>query len=440
MRRSALLALAALATAASWQLLPASPSAANPAAEGSDTREVDPAAVQLSDDYDISYEEALARVDRQVRVADLAAALTTKYPTTFGSLYIDHVDGGTVVVNRVIADAGIADEVSRAGLADVVRYSQVEHSSSELSNVFQDLSKGLPAVQSAESPLALSVEPRSQRVVVGSVPGAALTAQQKRWLQQAQAKYGRAVGRGGVGRASASACSWPSCDAPLRGGLWISNTTSGSNTCTSGFMAQSKTDTARRFMITAGHCTGTTYYQKKSTQGVFVKIGNRHANSYFDSTGDAALYTIDSNTEWTPRGWVYVRPSTHSDPALSTTENASYAILRGSTAGTGAYVCHTGATIGTRCGEVLDGTFTGTYDGKTVNNLARVRFTNCQGDSGGPVYRSNTAYGIYVALESPFGAGTVVNPSGGTSSCSYYGWYHHIGPALSRLNVDLTSN
>jgi hypothetical protein len=429
-------ALVAIAAAATYQL-PAASSFAALAERGENPHSSpDPAAVQLSDDYDVPYEEALRRVQRQDAVFGLADSLAAKLPDTFGSLYVDHSQGGSVVVNRVGADPRIADEVSKAGLSDVVRYRDVRHSSRELQAVFTALDRDLPAVQNDQSPLALSLDPVSHQVAVATTD-ATLTAEQQEWIEKAQARYGRALTRTHAGRGQASACAWPSCDAPLRGGLWISNTSTGSGACTSGFIAMSKTDTSRKFMITAGHCTGTSMYQKKSTTGSWVKVGTRHANSYWDSTGDAALYTVDSNLDWDPRGWVYVRQSTHTDPVLSTTENASYPIQSFGPAGTGAYVCHTGVTIGTRCGEVLSGTWTGTYGSKTVSNLARVRYTNCEGDSGGPVYRANKAHGIHVAFEAPAGAGTKTAPNGVTSVCSYIGWYHHITPILTKLNVNL---
>lgn len=71
-------------------------------------------------------------------------------------------------------------------------------------------------------------------------------------------------------------------------------------------------------------------------------------------------------------------------------------------------MCFSGASSGTRCGEVEGRNETFTYeiekpDGSTVKRkvtgLAKVKTCGARGDSGGPVFKAGIAYGIVAAGE-----------------------------------------
>lgn len=402
----------------------------------SDAARSDPAASQLAQDERLTYDEALRRVERQERVAALATALTAQLPDKFGLLWTDQANGGTIVVNRVGRDDRFQRAVTRAGLNGEVRFEDASVSLTRLNAAFAEIETSLESVQSEASPLGFSLDAVNNRVTVDSVPAVPFTPQQQQWYEDLRNRHGDAVGRAEQAQGTANACAWPTCDPPLRGGLWASTTgTNSGGFCTTGFIAQSKTDAARKFFITAGHCTSSTWYGRFVSDGAWRKIGTRHVNSYYGSNGDASLITVDSNATWAPQGIVYVRPSAGAYP---TTENASYSIKALGAANVGDYVCHTGATLGTRCGKVEAASTSTTYkDGVTVGNLARVKYTACQGDSGGPVYRSNTAFGIHSG--SLDDAGTKPTPNGGTATCGFTSWYALINPVLVNLNVNLTA-
>lgn len=423
---SALLASLLTVAAGGW---PANTASAAPSAT-----ENDPAAAQLAQDYGLSYTEAIRRVERQTRVAALAADLTAALPDKFGGLWTDQANGGGVVVYTTAPDRRFAQSARNAGLDSDVSFRSATHARSLLTAAYEYIAARLEAAQSPDAPLGVSDDQGRNVVSLDSAPGKALTPVQQSLYDDARNRFGDAVVRSEVPVAQAGAgCAWPSCDAPLRGGLWINPTTSSGNLqyCTSGFNVVSRSD-GKAYLLTAGHCMndGLTWYEKQ-LDGIWHTIGSRQ-NSYFSSTGDAAIVAVANPAGWSPQGIVYVRAS---GGAYPTTENPSYSVKYLGSANTGDYVCHTGATIGTRCGQVQIPLASWTYDSVTVGNLAKVGYTSCAGDSGGPSYRANTAYGIMVALSSD--AGTVLGPNGYYQTCGFTSWYSLISPALNNLNVGL---
>lgn len=189
----------------------------------------DPAAAQLAEDYGLPYDEALRRVNRQAAVGVLSRLLSERLPDKFGELWTDHAAGGTVVINKISEDNGFDRAVREAGLEGQVRYEPARFSHRDLATAFQDLNRTLASIQEPESYVGLSLDARNNRVTVDSAPGRDLTPTQQAWYEDARRRHGDLLARDEVAQGSANACAWPSCDPPLRGGLWINPTTNSSN-------------------------------------------------------------------------------------------------------------------------------------------------------------------------------------------------------------------
>lgn len=425
--------LASVAAAGAALAASAGPSAAVALASPPPTSD-DPAAAQLAQDYNLSYSEAERRVTRQDQIASVAAALSSQVPDKFGGLWTDQQNGGVIVIYATASDPRFDRAIHNAGLDGQVVYRGGTHARSQLSAAYSYLASRVASVESTDSPVSVSDDEKNNVVTFNNSPGKQLTPQQQALYDDARNQYGDVVARAEVpaGQTGGS-CAWPSCDPPLRGGLWINpNAYDGSVYCTSGLNVISQSNSAY-YLLTAGHCMndGATWYEKFQSDLIWHKIGSRW-NSYFGSTGDAAIVTVDNVSGWSPQGIVYVRASSGAYP---TTENPTYSIKYTGTANVGDYVCHTGATIGTRCGQVQVAQTSETLDGTSVGNLAQVGYTSCRGDSGGPTYRANTAYGIFVGLTSD--AGVVVGPNGAAQTCGYTSWYSLIGPIMSNLHVNV---
>jgi hypothetical protein len=189
---------------------------------------------------------------------------------------------------------------------------------------------------------------------------------------------------GGMGEA----CTNMDACTPLRGGVRLQNPAE-SGYCTTGFSAVSKVDSVR-YMLTAGHCTkltGNYRHNNASIGPVWRTVGP-------NSTGDFGMVRVDSTATWNPVARVFVNSSAGAYP---TTHDPDYYISRVASAsyelGTGNYVCHTGRTWGTGCGQI------NLYNATAPNGaggMGRVDYCSAPGDSGGPVFVSHTAYGLHV--------------------------------------------
>jgi hypothetical protein len=412
------------------------------------------AAQALSRDFHVPPSEARARIHRQTDIDALSERLPQQLGAAYAGTFIDNAHGGRAVVlvatPQLVRQVPVVRSLAAAhGLpAAAVEVRQVRHSLAELATINRGIGDGLARLnRDTAYPLSAWVDIANNRVVIGAVNGAPTTTAQESFVAANQARYGDAVARGTYGGpAVAAACSWPSCDPPMRGGLWIS--AGGYNSapyCTSGFPARSRSDSSHWYVVTAGHCyfehPGVTWAEKEIRDHTWHTIGTMW-HAVWDSRGDAAIITMNNPAGWSPQGWVYVRSSTAGDHP--TAEDPAYAISRiGGWADVplsgsppGYYVCHTGATFGTDCGTIGAVGVTLTYDGHTVQGLARVTgMAGCQGDSGGPVFVSHTAFGIYVALD--FTSVTKVGPNGYSQKCGVTAYYQGANGLQDLLNVNI---
>lgn len=227
------------------------------------------------------------------------------------------------------------------------------------------------------------------------------------------------------------------CDPSLRGGTHIRSATviDGSRpVCTGGFVVQSRLDSVR-YLMTAGHCFDRTTgaWDARMKDGTYRRMGNVHRgaeNRWFNEGIDAAILNV-SQTNWNPRGLVYVRASTDPDPSLGTNRDEKYAFIGTGFAQTNSVVCTTGAISGTDCGRVVNpqtaarstnalGSFTAT-ELTEVDNLCTKG-----GDSGGPYYKLGRAYGIHHGTFEGTGCNGRL--------------YTHISDALNHNNVGIVLN
>lgn len=145
--------------------------------------------------------------------------------------------------------------------------------------------------------------------------------------------------------------------------------------------------------MTAGHCldlnVGQTWSSADRLKSPFQFGSTR--NRVLDARADAGViepYT----TPAVPQPWVFVTEAEDRFGNRTTTRSERYVIRGVDFSKPRTVVCMTGATNGSRCGEVLsiDRTVKGT------RNLAAATFCGtAPGDSGGAVFKGGIAYGLF---------------------------------------------
>lgn len=204
-----------------------------------------------------------------------------------------------------------------------------------------------------------------------------------------KAEYGSIVTvSAGVLEAHHDACDWHDrCDPPLRGALKIRK---GNGTpCSSAFILSATGETASHYQVaSAGHCArpGDTY-DGYLASGQLRRIGT--VQSSWDGGAVDGLYlSIDDETYWDPRPWIYhdffrpkvvVREKTSSSSALPE----------------GYVICRNGYASAVQCGQIIStSSFPSTEDrigsffGFAGANMQMLEADYCSaaGDSGGAVY------------------------------------------------------
>lgn len=376
------------------------------------------AAAQLAADWQISMSEATARVQRQEHVEALARELETGWGTRFGGVWIDHANGGRVVVGDTGGStAFLGAAASRYALAGLITTKRVQFGLPALTSAYTALSDGLAAANAqAAQPISVALRTELNRVEL-AVPSAP-TAKQRAYATAAAAKYGsalRVVTRDE--RPAAMACpSRNACDRPLQGGVHIH--ANNGTTCTGGFNVQGG---GRKWMLTAGHClyyagfNPWQYWLTKNSNGSNRTFGGAVQYWWYGGSAgrDFALISVDNAAE-NPQPTIFA-------------DSSGRSITGTSTAVVGLYLCKSGQTTGYRCGNVTSTSVTVSYtDGVTLRDMIRADIYTCKGDSGGPVFANFSAYGLL--------SGASMNIS---SSCGDTAYIAKIGSALSTAGVSL---
>lgn len=394
------------------------PTAKAPVAETGSAPSTDadaPAVAALAEDFDLSLEEASRRIARQTTLQKVSDSARRR-SAAVGTAFIDHANGGRLVV--WLKDMGQRAQVEQAarehqseGLLEVRRS---PHSMQEVLEANAVVAERL-AAEPDEVKLRLTSGVDGTRNAIVVTRPSTVSAAQRVLLDNLEAEFGllleEEIADGEpipfglcVNTAGTTGNSGSNCDPPLRGGTRM-GPGAASDKCTAGFIGRHAD--GRRFIITAGHCAyfnggNGTIWNSVFTDGNGHNVGPMHSWIY-GSAGDMAVIAIPSTRlpALTPRPWVNVRAWPGVYP---TTENESYVIngigSSGSIPNAGNYLCHTGKTIGTRCGAFNRGNVTKTYSNApkagttTVNGLAAVNAVACQGDSGGPVYVGGLAFGV----------------------------------------------
>jgi hypothetical protein len=361
----------------------------------------DPSVIDLAKERGVSLSEAQRRIEWQQRAVELDKHLQARLGSRYGGLWIgsadDRVKVGLVGGGDVRADAG------RFGLADATDVVAVRYSAAYLQAASDWLGDQVVRVNAgAQWPLGSGLLPNRNAVELLLPQGKPLAPAQQALVRAATKRFGAALRLGALdGDGQATACNYPDCDPPLRGGLYVQNNNAA---CTSGFIAQSKVDSTK-YLIIAGHCifasgTNGNWQAFQPANGQFHDIGPNWNNKW-DSTGDMAIVRINKpgTDGWNVRPWVYVTngPDTVEDP--------SYNIANDGGSRLNMRVCKTGWALGyTSCGKVTGLDLTRRYCGSgicvTVEHLGGASFCTTGGDSGGPVFSGHVAYGIVVAITS----------------------------------------
>ena len=361
---------------------------------------VDAVTADIMSDRGISLDEAQRRAGWQRRSETLQSTASTALGKDFGGVWIGADDRVKLGVASSASVSAAARSVELSGLQDGADVVSVQHPLATLATVNDWIGGRLAAVNKGEYWTLTSGLRTDLNAVEVELPAShALTRAQRSLVDQAKARFGNMLRvTTGRGHYEPTSCTYPYCDAPLRGGVRI-YAKSGSTTvgCTGGFVARSWSD-QKLYLFTAGHCvsggfTGTWY--TRTSSNTEVAIGAVH-NWVFgfngDQGGDMAIIAINSIAYWAPQAFVFVTASP------LTARNELYPIRGTSTTGVGKRVCVTGAKYGhSDCGVVTAVDQTITYGGKTIRRLGRSNMCGVQGDSGGPVYSDGLARGLLVA-------------------------------------------
>jgi streptogrisin C len=348
----------------------------------------DPAAVALARDWHVPYSEAARRIGRQDQIGRLAAQLAAAHPDTLAGVWIDHANGGRVVVASV--RPGIAANTAAAlgldGLVTEQRAARTMRQLQALSDGVGQAIESLPA--SARSGIVSHIDVPANQVVLTVAATDARSTPQWVLAQSLARRYGDAV-TVRAGSIPHDDCTTRDCPPPLRGSVQINR--SGSS-CSAGFVVRSRSD-AKQYVLTAGHCGSGTWLHTFS--GAAHVIGATHS-SRDSGDVDGMLININNVSGWNPQNWVI-----HGAFA-GLPRDESFAIT--SVAGngeqtTGHYLCRTGYASGTQCGAIV---ITGARLGNNTD-LVGIRACAVGGDSGGPVYEHSThkAFGIHVGSSDP---------------------------------------
>lgn len=398
-------------------------------------------AEQLTKDYGVEPEEAARRVALQGDIYALADELAAAVgPESWAGSYIDQANGGTYValgtdLSRVEAAVARAKPGER-GIGIEVRAASRSLRSLEALRI--DVVKAL-----SSQGLAVSTKPsiETNSVLLSPVSEGAeaprVTAEQ---LAAFAKPYGDAVTIGQPARSpKPRTCSnnYAFCTAPMRGGLTMQ--ASGPGICTTGFYVASATD-LKPYILTAGHCdVSSPNFQTRQVDGGAIHPIGAVQNSVTNSV-DAAIVKFVNAGGWNPGPYVRVRSSSGTYP---TTANDGYTIDQAGQSGDvpGGYMCYTGATSSTRCGQFMGGGRS--FENYPTQNMGEINMALCGGDSGAGVYGAHRAYGIAVASPTEYTVASKyygIGPTFTNIECGSPTYYQGLGTALAATNTALVTN
>ncbi|MFE7503817.1 S1 family peptidase [Promicromonospora sp. NPDC057488] len=355
----------------------------------------DPAVTSLAAEYDISVEEAQARIGWQEAAIELHDRLAVEDAEHFGGLWFDQADGGRVKIGVVGSTSETRDAVDAAGISNVTSIVPVENTWAQLTKDLLELEVAAKEISylsgHAGQVAGIATKPSENRNVL-YVPDTVLAARSAATVVDSlrESLGSRLAVDSSIDATTVhdEACmlSPRTCDAPLRGGINFHTVNTDIGDCSTAFNARSVSD-GNWYMMTAGHCGYVDHvfdvYQLKTS--MYHRVGHMHSRN--DSNNDDwGIVTINNVSGWAPRNWVRVYDSADTVP------DESYTITATATSPEGTRVCLSGKSTGTSCGDVVELNLGGT------GGWARAHYCHDPGDSGGAVYSNHRARGIHTGV------------------------------------------
>jgi streptogrisin C len=478
-RRAALavsVVVAALISAVAWNAAgadPVTPVTVN-GVPNLDASQVAGSIAYLENTYGVSQSEALRRLKLQAEAGQIDQQLQQNLGDSYGGVWLDQVNGG--VLRVAATDTGdVSSALKKLPDAAHIKVSRVTRTLRQLTALQSTLNG---QVSLADGAVAIDVT-TNQVVVYQRSGGAAIGRASHTMKSYVQAQGAPknpdsrlkalaashpgvvlrqmvvGVNRSALATDPPSSCSPQNCPPPLRGGmrLDIKRTTANTDSdnldpmwgqCTTGFILYNAS-TRQYYALTAGHClvgsdkTGVTHAYNDAGTEIGYEVPD-YVNSAASYPTDYGLLTVPNYTYWfggAPRNDVdiYCTAVESTGCTSASMPITGYASYSGSHVGD--VVCATGsgnnepnhggykssgATPGTRCGEV-----TGANGGFVTNICSR------KGDSGGPLFSEVTGQAYGVLNDGTAGSGNC--PSGNTE----WSQYSPVDKILSALNAQVAS-
>ncbi len=418
------------------------------------------AAHQMSLNYGVTYDDALAQMSRQSELDVASATLSKAAGASWSGSFIDHTSGGLLVA---LTTNPAALSAALPTLPSAVRsFVSVRSATSSLSvlermrTIDAHTIDSLVGTQkpSGQRPSIYVDIPRNRLVLeLANAPS------HNQGFEYNRTTLAQVAARLSTKSAPLSVSATPSdrrnsecdsyylieeCDAPLRGGTYLRDTYNGSY-CTAG-VNMTDNSTGLPYVLTAGHCDvplSDRFDERQPLNGNMHAVGSMAEAQYGPADAGAVSY-------WNPAGWQVTSGYPIDNKVLvrgigggyPTTENWGYPIHRiglSSELVWGDYLCKTGASTGTTCGEFQR---TGAPGVDGVTNLGIANYFSCQGDSGGPVYIHNVLYGITVEINGHSSSSVIADRIFGpyTVDCDiYYSLYQGAAGAQQALGMTVVT-
>jgi predicted secreted protein len=398
-------------------------------------------------DFDVSRAQAEEVLETQAKAAEagLVEHLETKLDEDFAGIWFKPESGEYVVatVSGTAAPA-VSREMATAKLAEDYRTRVVQYSWEELEAAQDELDKKLGEFFEAGL-VYTSLDPRTNTAVLHVAADA--SEEDRAALDQIAKEVGDEVelriGTENRFKINSGACNplpgIADCGTPFRGGVRIDYWQSPNNArCTAGFRAIGTN--GKRYVITAGHCaikdlnnpdtSDPLIHWQAWDEQTLPMVGQIKYLGALEQISPYPTYDwmkIDATgTEWdtwnTPQGWPSMVAYWQKDKVKPSVDE-EYDMHWEARSITGQMVCHSGATTGSTCGQVVNTGVSIERETGTGHDLVKVSGT-CQwgGDSGGPWFFANTAYGIHNGNNAP-------------SPCEGNAFYQEITQATDALGV-----
>lgn len=407
--------------------------------------EEDPALQQIAAEYyrerhGVELDEAYRRLAIQDRASGIEDELERVLGAQYAGIWFDPNDHGRLKIGMTKAaipgEKDVRAALDRLSLSPDSDLVAVRFTEAELERQVAAMSKALSRLLDGGR-VTTGYSTQMNRVTLTAVSN--LSAEETRQVEQVGREHGAIVDRVNVPtlRGQLQSCGVRKCNKPFRGGREIIAYNLGvAHRCTAAFIARHRVST-KWLVMTAGHCLTSANFASWWSEvehpmpGEPTYSGRKLGPTdgwVFPGT-DAGVIAIAAGFEqsWlvppAPMPWVVVKGSGQ------TTYNPEYPIKKDGKSSLGSIKCITGRDTGTHCGQVVLLGFSGSVEGMggnsaTVHNMGVIAAcVGKKGDSGGPVYKTNTAYGIYLGTL-PIGDGC-------------FEVYQGIRGAENALNVDV---